>query len=164
MRSLLALRSISVNLLNQLIAERTPMPGLAQAAGLPANSQAKASPLQVEAYQANHRVDNPQWYNTDVAQASPATVQRETLIVLAEIEHQNYQAHLDRERILAALTESDLQMNAEVMDGFMKQAQSKLNTAITDAESGAKPPKKPASPEAATQTTTATPGITTSTQ
>lgn len=121
-RTLLAIRSILINSLNHLIAERTPMKGLGAAAGLAANTP--ASPLQVEAFRANRRAENlltaqqkqlpkdqqPNWYTT-VENASPATVQRETLIVLAEIEQQNYQAHLDRERILAAITALGLQNN-----------------------------------------------------
>lgn len=121
-RALLAIRSILINSLNHLIAERTPMKGLGAAAGLEPNTP--ASPLQVEAFRANRRAENlltaaqkqlpqnqqPNWY-ASVENASPATVQRETLIVLAEIEQQNYQAHLDRERILAAITALGLQNN-----------------------------------------------------
>lgn len=144
MRSMLAIRSIAIYTLNQLIAERTPIKGLAAAAGLHQKdkstltpneidelNQHEASPLQVEAYQANHRIQDPNWY-ASVANASPATVQRNILIVLAEIEHQNYEAHLDRERLLAAITASNLTSNMETMGTVLQQSGSKLNTEIND--------------------------------
>jgi len=140
-RSLLAIRSININALNQLKAERTPIPDLFEAAGgkvggagnlTQAEVSAKeASPLQVEAYQANHRFDNPQWYQS-VENASPATVQRETLIVLAEIEHQNYEAHIDRERLLAATTAQNLLTNLQVMNTTLTLQESQLQKTIND--------------------------------
>jgi hypothetical protein len=153
MRSILAIRSMSINILNQLIAERTPMPGLASAAGfneknlksLTPNEQEEfkngksASPLQVEAYQANHRIQDPKWYQS-VQNASPADVQRNILITLAEIEHQNYEAHLDRERILAALTASNLMSNMGTINTVLDQGGSKLNTEIIDVINNLKPP------------------------
>lgn len=126
-RNILSIRSMLVNNLNQLIAERTPMDGLGTAAGLAATQ--KASPLQVEAYQANHRIEDPNWYTT-IQNASPATVQRETLIVLAEIEHQNYQAHLDRERLLAAITTLGLQNNANTTNLILSQEATKVQGQI----------------------------------
>ncbi|MCX7120940.1 MAG: hypothetical protein NTZ67_04095 [Gammaproteobacteria bacterium] len=128
-RSLLALRSISINTLNQLIAERTPMPGLAAAAGL--TGTAEASPLQVESYQANHRVSDPKWY-TKIKNDSPATVQRETLIVLAEMEQQNFQAHLDSERLLSAITALNLSTSSSEMDTGLKKAGSDLSGLVTN--------------------------------
>lgn len=142
LRNMLAVRSISMTILNQLIAERTPLPGLAGAAGLPQVGQAEASPLQVEKYQATHDLNNPNWYST-VAQESPATVQRELLITMKEIEKQNYQAHLDREQILAALTAANLQSNSASMSAMLLQETSKLNTAITNAINASKPAPKP---------------------
>lgn len=126
-RTILSIRSMLINNLNQLIAERTPMQGLGTAAGLTANQ--KASPLQVEAYQANHRIEDTNWYTT-IQNASPATLQRETLIVLAEIEHQNYQAHLDRERLLAAVTALGLQNNATTTNGVLMQEAPKVQQEI----------------------------------
>lgn len=144
MRQLVAIRSMSVNSLNQLIAERTPMPGLGEAAGLAPTSAPgvkpasypSASPLQVEQYQATRRTQNPEWY-ASLQKASPATLQRETLIVLAEIEHQNFQAHLDRERLLAAMTALNLQMSAASTETTLKEATNKVNTAIQTAVGGA---------------------------
>ncbi len=126
--TLVAIRSISLNALEYLIAERTPVTGLGKAAG---KTTKTASPLEVEAYQANHRITDPNWYKT-IMQDSPATVQRSILITLAEIEHQNYQAHLDRERILAALTAANLSSNSSAAMA-LKEAAMGANDAIKDA-------------------------------
>ncbi len=61
------------------------------------------SPLALQHYQATHRISDPMWY-TNIKSASSAALQRETLVVLAEIEAQNFQAHLDRERLLATMS------------------------------------------------------------
>ncbi|OGT40946.1 MAG: hypothetical protein A3F13_02460 [Gammaproteobacteria bacterium RIFCSPHIGHO2_12_FULL_40_19] len=177
-RALLAIRSITINSLNQLIAERTPMQGLAPAAGFtrkdasltPTEQQElrenKASPLQVEAYQANHRVQDPKWYQ-DVQNASPADVQRNILIVLAEIEHQNYQAHLDRERLLGAITASNLQSNLTAVNTMMSQEGTKLNDEIKSVIQGQQPTAAPSTPSTPTPpagqapvTPNSTPGVT----
>ncbi len=136
MRSLLAIRSVTINSLNQLIAERTPLKNLGQSAGLPSNTTGypDASPLQVEAYQANHRISDPNWY-TRVENSSPATVQRNILIVLAEIEHQNYEAHLDSERLLATVAAGNLQNNLTSTQNLMLQQ----NMAVTKAICGLLP-------------------------
>lgn len=105
-RSALATRSVAVNNFQNLIVERTPVTGLGTTAGL-VNSNGtpipNASPLQVESYLATRRANSPAWY-TQVQTESPASVQRETLVVLAEIEAQNFQAHLDSERLLATVS------------------------------------------------------------
>lgn len=105
-RSNEAVRSIAVNNFQKMITERTPIKNLGAQAGLKDNDGktiADASPLQVQDYLANHRVSDPKWY-AHVQAESSANVQRETLVVLAEIEAQNYQAHLDRERLLATIS------------------------------------------------------------
>ena len=123
------------------------MDGLGTAAGLAATQ--KASPLQVEAYQANHRIQDSKWYQS-VQNASPADVQRNILIVLAEIEHQNYEAHLDRERLLAAITASNLQTNIGAISNVLTQDGQKLNDEITTVINNQKAP--------AVQKPTKTPG------
>lgn len=128
-RTILALQSIAINALNHLIAERTPMPGLGQAAGVTTSA---ASPLQVDAYIANHRVQNPVWYQ-GIQAASPATLQRKTLVILAEIEHQNYEAQLQREQLLAQLAALNIQLNLEKSKGLMAQEGEKVNQAIQTA-------------------------------
>jgi len=109
MRSDMAARSVGVNNFNHLINERTPskkaVSGIYDSQG---NAISKPSPLQVEAYQANHRINNPQWIQS-IQTKSPASVQREIAVELAQVIHQNYQAHLDRERIIVALSTMQLQ-------------------------------------------------------
>ena len=109
LRSSMASRSIAVNNFNRLIAERTP--SKKSVSGIH-NRQGKEithpSPLQVKSYIASHRVNNPKWIESLQSQSS-TTLQRETVVLLAEIEHQNYQAHLDRERVLATLSAMQLQ-------------------------------------------------------
>lgn len=157
LRTLVALRSMNINTLNQMIAERTTITGLGTTAGIGkftinygSNGQvnsvtktpiADASPLQVEAYQANHRVEDPNWY-AKIETASPATIQRDTLVVLAEIEHQNYEAHLDRERLLAAISAISLQTGMTSMSSFLLQARSTVNTDISTALNPPSTPKK----------------------
>ena len=105
-RSALASRSVAVNNFQNLITERTPVAGLGTTAGLVSSTGTpipNASPLEVESYLATRRANNPAWY-TQVQTESPASVQRETLAVLAEIEAQNFQAHLDSERLLATVS------------------------------------------------------------
>lgn len=147
LRSLLASRSMVTSAINNLIAERTPMQGLGAAAGI-TTANASASPLQVEAYRATHRIEDPTWY-TSIANAKPATVEREILVVLAEIEYQNYEAHLDRERIEGELAASALQGAAQANANFMLQEAPQMNTAIENAIKDATP---------ATSTTTSTAG------
>lgn len=98
-RNTVANRSIVDNILNGLVAERKANENFSVDNGKRKN----VSPLEVEKYIATRRTNSTQWYK-NMATASPATVQRETLFVLAEIEKQNYQAHLDRERLLSAVT------------------------------------------------------------
>ncbi|MDF1760986.1 MAG: hypothetical protein P1U40_10655 [Coxiellaceae bacterium] len=114
-RNIVASRSLVTDLLNQILVERTPSAALAKQANLPpqyttqnnyvtgpdgkVKAQTTASPLQVENYIANHRVNSSKWYQS-MSTASPAVVQRETLYVLAEILSKMQQAHLDREKLL----------------------------------------------------------------
>lgn len=106
-RNIVASRSLTNTLLNQLEVERTPTSTLGQwaaKANIPSQyynaKQGTMSPLQLENYIAYHRVNNPQWYAT-MSTASPATVQRETLYVLAAILADLQQAHVDREKQLS---------------------------------------------------------------
>ena len=60
--------------------------------------------------------------------------------MLAEIEHQNYQAHLDSEQILAAITGLSLSASAQTMQMAIAQQATAVNDAITQAVT---PPAKP---------------------
>ena len=113
-RSLIASRSVAVNDFQQLIAERTAIKGLGKQAGMKdthGNTVNDASPLQVESYIANRRINDPHWY-AHVQTESTANVQRETLIVLSEIESQMFQAHLDHERLLATVASQSALSNS----------------------------------------------------
>ncbi|PHQ80778.1 MAG: hypothetical protein COB66_04020 [Coxiella sp. (in: Bacteria)] len=90
-----------MNNFEHIISERTPVKDLGTKAGIPGVKD--ASPLQIQEYLATRRVSSPQWF-TSVQSASATSVQRQTLIVLAEIEAQNFQAHLDSERMLATMS------------------------------------------------------------
>ncbi len=109
LRSNIATQSVALDNFNYLIAERTP--SKTAVSGIK-NSQGKTirhpSELQVEAYQANHRADNPAWIKGLQSKTS-TTLQREEVVLLAQIAHQNYQAHLDREKILTSLSAMELQ-------------------------------------------------------
>jgi hypothetical protein len=105
LRSLVAARSVAMDNLYNIYSERLPVANLGTQTGIP-NTQ-DASPLQVQEYVATRRTNSQDWYN-DMAQASPATVQREQLFVLAEMERQLYQLHRDNERIIATLSAIEL--------------------------------------------------------
>jgi intracellular multiplication protein IcmX len=139
-RSTLASRSVLLNNLEHMIAERSTIQNLGKEAGLKdsnGKSITDASPLQVQQYVATHRVHSKQWYQ-NMANASPATVQRETLYVLAEIEAQNFQRHMDNERLLAAISSLQIQTQKTVAM-MMKAKNQNINQAIDDVMQGKKP-------------------------
>ena len=69
---------------------------------------AQASPLQVQQWMIQRRLNNSTWF-TEMNNATSLQIARETLFVLAEMEAQLYQLHLDNERLLAATTAMQLQ-------------------------------------------------------
>ena len=130
-RSNTAASSVSHDSLNHLIAERTPVKNLGATANIKdANGKPiiDASPLDVEKYTATHRVKSKQWYD-QVQAAAPATVQRETLVVLSEIEAQLYQAHLDRERMITLMATQQALLSSQNNMLLQSQSQS-LNQTI----------------------------------
>ncbi len=155
MRRMMTLKSGVSSVLNYLYSERYPSSTLAQQAKLPpayttknyisssdddatgnaggsttASAKVTASPLQYENYIANHRVNSHAWYQS-MSTASPATVQRETLFVLAAILSKMQQAHMDRERQMFLTT---LQLNSQVSavgQNLRKQTDA-LNTMISN--------------------------------
>lgn len=90
-------QSIGLSNLDQLYAERTPVKGLGTLAGL---SQANASPLEVDAYMAERRAMNSQWYS-EMENAPPATIQREQLYIMAENRYELYKIRMTLQRLLA---------------------------------------------------------------
>ncbi len=135
-RSTAASNSVVLDNLSYLISERTPVKGLGTQANLQdsqGNAIADASPLQVEQYTATHRINNPQWYQ-HVQGASPANIQRETLLVLAEMESQLYQAHLDHERLLATLSAQQA-TSAQAAQTLLQTKAQDVNTLIQNMDS-----------------------------
>ena len=63
-------------------------------------------------------------------------------IELAEIEHQNYQAHLDRERLLSAITAMNLQTSLSSTQAILQQESTTVNSAINSAVASSQPPKQ----------------------
>lgn len=109
LRGLVATRSIALNNLYELYAERVQVPGLGELAGMSDGEKNKdASPEQVDHYLATRRVESPEWYE-DMAKAAPPTVNRETLAVLAEMNRQLYQLHMDNQKIITLLSVISLQ-------------------------------------------------------
>ncbi len=130
MRSMMANKSIAINNFESLIAERTPSKTAVQGITTPDGQTtiAKPSPLQVEQYQALHRVDNPAWIESLQNQSS-TTLQREIAVELAQIIKQNYQAHLDREHILttmSALQLSSSQASTMAMNTLAQQVNDEI--------------------------------------
>lgn len=146
-RSALAGRSLALSNLDKLIAERTPIKDLGKAAGLQDENGKtidNASPLQVEKYIATHRIHSKKWYQ-EMAAASPAVIQRETLFVLAEIEAQNYRAHLDNERLLATMTALAAE-NSQASALLAQTDAQAVNSVIANA-TNTKPPQQGLTPD-----------------
>jgi len=135
LRSNMAAKSIAINNFNHLIAERSPsktaVSGITNKSG---KTITHPSQLQVESYQANHRIDNPAWIKSLQSQSS-TTLQRETVVLLAEIAHQNYQAHIDRERILTTLSDIALQ-GSTASQMIMNTKAEAVNKAINSLANG----------------------------
>lgn len=125
LRSLIANRSVALDNLYYLMAQRIPQAGLGTKAGM---TQANASPLEVEKHMATRRADNATWY-TNMESAAPATVAREQLYVMAEIEKMLFQIHLDNQRVLATLSTMELQ-NATQQKLQFKQVEEKAAASI----------------------------------
>ncbi len=126
-RQLISDRSVALNNFNELITERSPirtaqpsgeLDTLSREIGITPTTAKDpktdktvylyASPLQISNYVTTHRTGSKEWYQQMMA-ASPATVKRETLFVLAEMETEMQRQHLDNERILATLSASEME-------------------------------------------------------
>ncbi len=108
LRSLVAARSIAMDNILRMYAERLPVENLGKEAGIPDKDKVDASPLQVQEYKATRRVTTPSWYQA-MSKAAPATVERETLFVLAEIREQLYRMQQDNQRVILLLSIMELQ-------------------------------------------------------
>ena len=99
LRSLIANRSVALDNLFQIISDRVPQKSLANS--IPGGT--KVSPYALEQYMATRRTNSVKWYS-EMQSAAPATVAREQLLVLTEIEKLLFQLHQDNQRVLATLS------------------------------------------------------------
>lgn len=158
-RSYTAMNSLALSNYNLLMTERTVQSGLGTTVGLTVPSSsglqpvADASPLQVQEFMATRRINNVQWYK-DMAAASPATVQRESLYVLAEIEAQLWQQHLDSERMIATLSAMELGSSMTLRNQLQIQ-ESSVNSAVQAAASSDSASSSAASAAVSTNTANA---------
>lgn len=104
-RAYIAAQSAGATNLYQMLVKRIPQTDLGKVAGMNKND---VSQLELEQYLATRRDQNPQWYD-QMAKATPVTLQRETLFVLAEIRDQLFQLQQQNERMLATLSVMQLQ-------------------------------------------------------
>ncbi|MCB1827476.1 MAG: hypothetical protein KDH94_03540 [Coxiellaceae bacterium] len=131
LRSNMAAKSIAIYNLNKLRAERTPSKETVSGIYTPDGKTAisNPSPLQVEQYQDLHRVEDPAWI-ASLQQQSSTTLQREIAVELAQIIKQNYQSHMDNERMLATLSAIELQGtqgNSMIMNTLAQQVNQEIN-------------------------------------
>lgn len=112
---------------------------------LPKGMQKEASPLALEQWMAEHRLTSydpntsvPPWLKA-MENATPATLQRETVYLLAEIRYEMFQDRMVQERILATLAAQQMQ----AMSAYQVQIQQLQTTICSNKlfkDSGACPP------------------------
>lgn len=88
-----ATQSIATNTLNEMIAQRTPVPGLGSFIG----SGGSASPLELQ--QAVATLPLSSSWTSKMATAAPVDVQRETLFLISHLNYQIYQMNRNIERM-----------------------------------------------------------------
>ena len=103
-RSVIANRSVALDNLYHVLSERVPQSDLT----LRIPGQAIVSPQALKQYMATRRTNDATWY-ADMQKAAPATVDREQLFVLAEIEKLLFQLHQDNQRVISTLSMMQLQ-------------------------------------------------------
>jgi hypothetical protein len=122
LRAYTAAQSVGLDNFYHLYAERIIQTGLgktlnvhkfsavsAQGQTTPGEPVPDVSPLQAEEYLATRRVYDPEWYKNMESATSPLTLARETLYTLAEIRLELFRARLENERVLAAISATQLQ-------------------------------------------------------
>lgn len=115
-RTILAQQSAGLTNLYRIYAKRIPQPSL-QAGDSGLNTPAP-SIQQIEDYIATWRVSNPNWY-AQMSTAAPTTIARETLFVLAEIERELHNLHLDNERIITLMAINQVQSITAAKQGLV---------------------------------------------
>lgn len=127
-----ALSSVAISNLNYLYNQRVPqktstllqkLPTIDQTQlkqQLPKNLQTEASPLALQQWMATRRLNSvnnnvgdnskaPKTWTQSIEQASPATLQRETVYLLAEIQQELFKQRMLQERLLATSSVQQLQ-------------------------------------------------------
>lgn len=120
LRSMIAARSLALNNLIGMYAKRLPIEGSGKEAGMP--DQINASAAEVQHYIATRRATDKGWY-ASMSAATPATIARETLFVLVEIQREIYELRQDNERILATLSIMDLNNQASQQEALEAKEQ-----------------------------------------
>lgn len=112
-RSNMAARSLALSNFNELLGQRMPIKGLGTAAGIPQDPNLPsgyASLMEAQNYAALQLINNPGWYRS-MKTASPATVDREQLLLLATLVRQQAQNADYNQRLLATMSLLTLEMN-----------------------------------------------------
>lgn len=114
--------SVALNNFNAMMAERVMVPGLAKSVGLsPSDSKyAEMSPLAIDQQLATKRLSLD--WKKNMAQASPAALEREMVNLMAEMNYRMYQQHIDNERIIAALSVLVIQNNVTYRNTVLTNA------------------------------------------
>ncbi len=114
-RSLNAAQSVGINNLYQIYADRVRIAGLGGKVGLSSDPNASASVTEVDQFSASRRVTSMDSANTrswyaQMETASPATIEREMLYILAEMRLEMYKNRQALERLIAVTSVMQLQM------------------------------------------------------
>ncbi len=134
----LARTAAAISTLYYFLAERTPQDNLGVLAQIPVNQQglidfnsdkalSKVSPLMIEKYQAEKRAANPMWYQ-NMEHAEPATLQRETLHIMASIQKSLFDMRMLMERQTALLALMTLQQNEEQQEELLESTRKDIFT------------------------------------
>ena len=119
--------SVGLSSLYQMAAKRYPQTSITNLQIKDNSGQQIQSKAQLERYLAERRVTSPDWYAT-MAAATPATVARETLFLLAEMRLQQYESQLQQERILATLAAIHLSANQSIGAYTLTSQQNIMNS------------------------------------
>jgi len=107
LRAYAASQSVGLSNLFEMYAQRVPQKNLAKEAGwedkFPGETKDGISPLQLDEYSAKRRITNENWY-ISMETATPVTVQREMLYVLAEMRQEMFKTRMAIERLTATMS------------------------------------------------------------
>jgi hypothetical protein len=129
-RQLIAQQSAALSNLYYLYSKRLPIETIH--AGDTALGVETPSAAQIEHHIATWRTASPTWY-TQMATVSQTNVARETLFVLAEIQTELHQIHLDNQRLIALMAIgqlTSLQTNKQILGVTERQVQDQISQVI----------------------------------